>query len=317
MKRGSLAIAITSACCFGFSGPMAKFVQGAGLSPVEAVWVRMAGAGLLMLAVLALVRPRVLRVPRGRYGFFAAYALVAVAAVQALFFLAITRLPVGVALLLEYAAPVLVVGWVRLVRRVRLPWAAYLGALVAVAGLAVVVEVWQGSAVDALGLLIGLAGAACCAAYFLLSDRSKDLDVDPLGLVAWGMAGAAVVLLPIARPWGLRWAAFTESVTIDGRTLPVAVAAGCLIAVATVAAYLLGVTAVRRLSAAVGATVATLEVIAGAVIAWVLLGEALGPAQILGGLTVLAGALLAQTATVRRTAAPAPASAPEPVPVTP
>lgn len=313
MRRVSLAIAIASACCFGFSGPMAKFVQSAGLSPLEAVWVRMAGAGLLMLAVLALVRPRALRIPRERYGFFAAYALVAVAGVQALFFLAITRLPVGVALLLEYAAPVLVVAWVRFVRRVRLPRVAYLGALIAVVGLGMVVEVWQGLALDALGLLIGMAAAACCAAYFLLSANSKDLGVDPLGLVAWGMAGAAVVLLPIARPWDIRWAAFTETATIDGRTLPVAAATGCLIVVATVAAYVLGVTAVRRLSAAVGATVATLEVIAGAVVAWVLLGEALGPAQITGGLIVLAGALLAQTATARRTAEPA--AVPEPVPV--
>lgn len=313
MRRVSLAIAIASACCFGFSGSMAKFVQGAGLSPVEAVWVRMAGAGLLMLAVLALVRPRALRIPRERYGFFAAYALVAVAGVQALFFLAITRLPVGVALLLEYAAPVLVVVWVRFVHRVRLPRVAYLGALIAVVGLGMVVEVWQGLALDALGLLIGMAAAACCAAYFLLSAGSKDLGVDPLGLVAWGMAGAAVVLLPIARPWDIRWAAFTESVTIGGRTLPVAAATGCLIVVATVAAYVLGVTAVRRLSAAVGATVATLEVIAGAVVAWVLLGEALGPAQIAGGLIVLAGALLAQTATARRTAEPV--AVPEPVPV--
>ncbi len=70
-----------------------------------------------------------------------------------------------------------------------------------------------------------------------------------------------------------------------------------MIVVATVAAYILGVTAVRRLSAAVGSTVASLEVIAGAVVAWILLGEALGAFQILGGLIVLTGAYLAQRAT--------------------
>ena len=62
-----------------------------------------------------------------------------------------------------------------------------------------------------------------------------------------------------------------------------------MVLVATVIAYILGVNAVRRLSAAVGATVASLEVIAGAVVAWVLVGEALGPFQIVGGLIVLVG----------------------------
>jgi drug/metabolite transporter (DMT)-like permease len=57
---------------------------------------------------------------------------------------------------------------------------------------------------------------------------------------------------------------------------------------------------VRRLSAAVGSTVASLEVIAGAVVAWVLVGEALGAFQIIGGLIVLSGALLAQTAAIAR-----------------
>ncbi len=126
MRAVSLSIAVVSAFSFGFSGPMARFLGEAGLSPLEAVWVRMAGAGLVMLLVLAIVRPRALRIPRDRLPFFAAYAVIAIAAVQTLFFFVITRLPVGVALLFEFTSPVLVVVWVRLVRRVRLAPAAYL-----------------------------------------------------------------------------------------------------------------------------------------------------------------------------------------------
>ncbi|MFC7385885.1 EamA family transporter [Sphaerisporangium rhizosphaerae] len=296
MRGGVLAIAVGSATCFGFSGSMAKLVGLGGLTPLQAVWVRMAGAALLLAAILAVFRPRALRVPKGRRGFFTAYALIAVAGVQALFFLAITRLPVGVVLLLEYASPVLVVCWVRLVRRVRLPRAAYAGAVVVLAGLGVVVEVWHGMALDGLGLLLGLIASACCAGYFLMSDGYGD-DVDPLGLIAWGMAGAALVLAPLARPWEVPWSAFGTSVTVNGRTIPVLAAALWLIVVATVLAYVTGVTAVRRLSAAIGSTVSSLEVVAGAVIAWALLAERLGAAQIIGGAIVLGGALLAQTAT--------------------
>ncbi|MET9336943.1 EamA family transporter [Nonomuraea sp. NPDC003804] len=298
MKHAGLAIAFVSSWCFAFSGPMAKFLGAAGLAPLEAVWARMAGAGLLLLAVLAVVKPRALRIPRSRLPFFGAYAVMAVAGVQSLYFVAITRLPVGIALLLEFMAPVMVVLWVRFVRKVRLPRAAFVGAVVAVAGLAIVVEAWQGMRIDAVGLLLGLAAGACCAGYFLMSDSFGD-DVDPLGLIAWGMIGAAVVLLPFSRPWNIPWEVFTTEATLGGHTLPVLGAYLWMVVVATVVAYILGVNAVRRLSAAVGATVASLEVIGGAVVAWALVGESLGGYQIVGGLIVISGALLAQTATAQ------------------
>ncbi|WP_308201510.1 EamA family transporter [Sphaerisporangium perillae] len=296
MKGGALAIAAVSAWCFGFSGSMAKLVGLGGLTPLQAVWVRMAGAAVLLIAIVAAFRPKALRVPKGKRGFFAAYAMIAVAGVQAVFFIAITRLPVGVVLLLEYTAPVLVVFWVRFVRHVRLPRSAYVGAVIVLAGLGVVVEIWHGMSLDGIGVLLGLIGAACCAGYFLMSDGFGD-DVDPLGLIAWGLAGAAVVLGPLSRPWDIPWAAFGTVVTANGLTIPVLAAALWLIVVATVLAYITGVIAVRRLSAAIGATVASLEVVTGAVIAWALLAERLGVAQIAGGAIVLAGALLAQTAT--------------------
>ncbi|QFY12659.1 EamA family transporter [Nonomuraea phyllanthi] len=305
MRYAGLGLAFVSAWCFAFSGPMAKYLNAAGLAPIEAVWTRMAGAGLLLLAVLAVVRPRALRIPRSRLPFLGLYAVMAVAGVQSLYFVAITRLPVGIALLLEFMAPVMVVAWVRLVRKLRLAPAAYIGAVVAVVGLAIVVEAWQGMRLDALGLLLGLLAGACCAGYFLMNDSFGD-DVDPLGLIAWGMAGAAVVLIPFARPWDIPWEAFTATAAPGGGLeLPVLGAYLWMVVVATVTAYILGVNAVRRLSAAVGATVASLEVIGGAVVAWALVGETLGVFQVVGGLLVLGGALLAQTATA--SARPEPA----------
>lgn len=311
MRRAGLLIAFASSWCFAFSGPMAKYLGAAGLAPLESVWVRMAGAGLLLTGVLAVVRPRALRIPRSRLLFFLAYAVIAVAGVQALYFAAITRLPVGVTLLIEFTSPVLVVLWVRFVRRVRLPRAAFVGAVVAVIGLGIVVEAWSGLALDPVGLLLAFGAAACCAGYFLLSDGFGD-DVDPLGLIAWGLLGAALVLVPISQPWGIPWTAFTRTVAPEGgHALPALAAAIWMIVIATVVAYILGVTAVRRLSAAIGSTVASLEVIAGAVIAWILVGEALGPFQIAGGLIVLSGAYLAQRATA--VVPPAPVEVREPV----
>ncbi|GAA0852901.1 DMT family transporter [Streptosporangium amethystogenes subsp. fukuiense] len=312
MRHAGLALAFVSSWCFAFSGPMAKYLITAGLTPIEAVWTRMAGAGLLLVAALAVTRPRALRIPRSRLPFFGLYAVMAVAGVQLLYFVAITRLPVGIALLLVCMAPVMVVAWVRLVRKARLARAAYVGAVVAVVGLGVVVEVWQEVRLDVPGLLLGLLAGACSAGYFLMNDSFGD-DVDPLGLIAWGMTGAAVVLTPFARPWNILWDAFMVSATPaagGGRMLPVLVAYLWMVLVATVVAYILGVHAVRRLSAAVGATVASLEVIGGAIVAWALVGETLGAFQIVGGLIVLSGALLAQTATGSALAVSEPGTGP-------
>jgi hypothetical protein len=74
---------------------------------------------------------------------------------------------------------------------------------------------------------------------------------------------------------------------------------GWLVVVGTVIAYITGIAAVRRLSAAIGATIASLEVVASVIIAWWLLGQSLGPFQLLGGALVLSGALSAQLAVAR------------------
>ncbi|MER5319947.1 EamA family transporter [Streptosporangium roseum] len=290
-----LVLAAVSAICFGFSGPLAKSLIDAGLTPLQAVWTRLAGAALVLLVATALVRPSALVVPRHRLRFVAAYSLVGFAAVQAFYYGTIARLPVGVAVLLEYASPVLVLAWVRLVRRARLPRAAAVGAVLAVGGLACVVEVWRGVRLDGLGLVLGLGTAVCAAVYFLLSQEAGH-DVHPLGALTWGLAGAAVVLTPLAAPWRLPWQLFTADLALGGRTLPAPAAIGWLVVVGTVVAYATGIAAVRVLTAAVGATVASLEVLASVVIAWALLGEALGAPQMLGGALVLAGALLAQKA---------------------
>ncbi|WP_223167901.1 EamA family transporter [Nonomuraea sp. SYSU D8015] len=296
MRYAGLTLAIVSSWCFAFSGPMAKYLITAGLAPIEAVWTRMA-AGLSLVAVLALIRPRALRITRARSPFFGLYAVMAVAGVQWLYFAAITRLPVGIALLLVYMA-----GHGGGVGAARTEDTARAGRLCGggrrVAGLGIVVEAWQEIRLDALGLLLGLLAGACSAGYFLMSDSFGD-DIDPLGLIAWGMTGAAVVLIPFARPWDIQWDAFTITATPapGGGTLPVLVAYLWMVLVATVIAYILAVNAVRRLSAAVGATVASLEVVAGAIVAWAPVGETLGVFQIAGGLIMLSGALLAQTAT--------------------
>ncbi|WP_394435683.1 EamA family transporter [Streptomyces sp. SGAir0957] len=292
-----LGLALVSALAFGGSGVAAKPLIEAGLDPLHVVWLRVAGAALVMLPVAwrhrALVRHRPL--------LLLGFGLLAVAGVQACYFAAISRIPVGVALLIEYLAPALVLGWVRFVQRKPVTRAAALGVVLAVGGLACVVEVWAGLSFDALGLLLALAAACCQVGYFVLSDQGSDAGAlggevpDPFGVIAHGLLVGTVVLTVVARPWSMDWSVLTGEAAMNGTAVPAWLLLCWLVLLATVVAYVTGVVSVRRLSPQVAGVVACLEAVIATVLAWVLLGEHLSAPQLFGGAVVLVGAFIAQS----------------------
>jgi drug/metabolite transporter (DMT)-like permease len=301
-RAGALAIALTSAVCFGGAGPFAKpLIDGSssvpGLGSLHAVWLRVAGAAVVLLPVVI----RRGAEARRHLPLLLGYGLFPVAGAQTFYFLAITRLPVGVALLIEYLGPVFVLTWTRFVVRRPVSRTAALGAALSVSGMACVVEIWSvgsGGGLDPLGLLFAVGAALCQASYFLLSAHAGD-DVDPVLVIAVGMLVAAVALAFVSRAWTLPWGRLGDGFAVGTHgTLPGWVLLGYVSLVATVIAYVTGVTAVRRLSPPIASVVGTLEAVVATVLAWVLLGEHLGPAQVAGGGVVLLGALVAQTSGV-------------------
>ncbi|MFF5337069.1 DMT family transporter [Streptomyces sp. NPDC013181] len=306
-RSAGLGLALASAFAFGGSGVAAKPLIEAGLDPLHVVWLRVAGAALVMLPVAwrhrALVRER----PVLLLGF----GLLAVAGVQACYFAAISRIPVGVALLVEYLAPALVLGWVRFVQRRPVTRAAALGVVLAVGGLACVVEVWAGLGFDAVGLLLALGAACCQVGYFVLSDQgggdaspTGSGPPNPVGVIAYGLLVGALVLTAVARPWTMDRSVLGGGTVMDGTEVPAWLLLAWIVLLATVLAYVTGVVSVRMLSPAVAGVVACLEAVIATVLAWVLLGEHLAAPQLVGGALVLAGALIAQSATPRPAAGP-------------
>ncbi|MEV3970897.1 EamA family transporter [Streptomyces sp. NPDC050698] len=291
-----LGLALLSAVAFGGSGVAAKPLIEAGLDPLHVVWLRVAGAALVMLPLA--VRHRAL--PRRRPGLLVGFGLLAVAGVQACYFAALSRIPVGVALLIEYLAPALVLGWVRFVQKRPVTRAAAVGVVLAVGGLACVVEVWSGLSFDALGLLFALGAACCQVGYFVLSDQGSDAGdeaPDPLGVIAYGLLVGAAVLTVVARPWTMDWSVLRGTASMDGTPVAAVVLLAWIVLVATVVAYVTGVVSVRRLSPQVAGVVACLEAVIATVLAWILLGEHLSAPQIAGGAIVLVGAFIAQSST--------------------
>jgi len=294
-KSMGLGFAVFSAVTFGGSGPFAKALIGAGFTPEQAAWLRILGAAALLIP-LALIFRGVsgLRAARSSWRSLVLYGLTGIAGCQTLFFIAASRLPVGVALMLEFTGPVLVVAWLKFGQKIAVPRTAAVGVGIALVGLATVVEIWSGLKLDVVGLIAGLGAAACQATYFILIDKLTGA-ADPLVMTAAGSVVGAVALTAISAPWGIPWHVLVDTTAIGDRSAPGWVLAAWLIVVSTVVAYLAGAAAVQRLSAAVGGAVAYVEVVAASIFAWILLNETLRTNQIIGGAIVLAGAFVAQS----------------------
>ncbi|MEW1892463.1 EamA family transporter [Streptomyces sp. NPDC085659] len=311
-RSAGLGLALASAFAFGGSGVAAKPLIEAGLDPLHVVWLRVAGAALVMLPVAWRHRALV----RNRPVLLLGFGLLAVAGVQACYFAAISRIPVGVALLVEYLAPALVLGWVRFVQRRPVTRAAALGVVLAAGGLACVVEVWAGLSFDVIGLVLALGAACCQVGYFVLSDQGGGAEPPhPVGVIAYGLLIGALVLTAIARPWGMDWSVLGGDTVMDGAAVPAWLLLVWIVLLATVIAYVTGVISVRLLSPAVAGVVACLEAVIATVLAWVLLGEHLAAPQLIGGALVLAGALIAQSSTPRPPSGPVASGAAAGAPV--
>jgi drug/metabolite transporter (DMT)-like permease len=300
LKAWGLGFAVFSSIAFGTSGAFGKALINAGMSPLQASWVRVAGATLVLVPVMIALRRRVAAAAvRRQWRLLLPYGLLGVAGCQSLYFVAASRLPVGVAILLEFTGPVLVVGWTRFVLRTALPRSAAIGVGIALVGLACVVEVWSGLRLDLLGVLAGLGAAACQASFFLLADRASG-RIDPLVMTATGFVVATAALAVLTPPWVIPWHVLAGGVAFGEHTAPGWSLVTLLVLVSTAAAYLASVAGVHRLSAPVAGAVGYVEAVTAAVFAWLTLGEHLSPVQLTGGAIVLAGAFIAQRSVAAR-----------------
>lgn len=316
VKAWGLGFGVFSSVAFGTSGAFGKALIGAGMSPLQASWTRVAGATLVLVPVMLGLRWRAVGVAvHRRWRLLLLYGVMGVAGCQSFYFIAASRLPVGVAILLEFTGPVLVVGWARFVQRTSLPRSAAAGVGIALVGLACVVEVWSGLRLDLLGVLAGLGAAACQAAFFLAADRASG-QIDPLVMTAIGFLIATVSLAFVAPPWDVPWRELTGDVVFGEHTAPGWLLLTLLVLISTVAAYITSVAAVHRLSAPVAGAVGYIEAVWAAIFAWLTLGEHLSPVQLAGGVIVLAGAFVAQRSVAAREPVPGQVLVREPIVVT-
>ncbi len=226
---GGLVLALVSASSFGLSGSLARSLLDLGWSPAAVVATRVGGAFLILLIPTLLLLRRI-GLPTGAQSLrMLAYGVVAVALAQLCYFSAVQYLSVGVALLLEFLAPVMLIGWHWARNHRRPAWSVLLGAGLSILGLAFVLDLRDGLTLNPIGVAWGLGAALCLCAYFLLSeDNGTDAPIHPLLLTTAGTGIGAAVLLAAAAA-GILPLAASGGVAILGRPSRRLVASGTFI----------------------------------------------------------------------------------------
>lgn len=309
-KRPLLGVAmvIASGALFAVNGTVSKLVLRSGFDAPQLTLLRAAGAfaGLLVLSLVLRPGARRLRVRREEVPLLIVYGVCGFFLVPMLYFVAISRMPVGIALLFEYTAPLLVALWARFGQRRPVRPRLWGGLALSLAGLACVAEVWGDLRLDGLGVAAGFGAAVLLAVYYILSARGVE-QRDTLSLTTWAFGAAAVA--------GLLTRAFSEGaggwepLTGSQNGVPVWLLCCYVVILGSIAPYMLVAASLRHLPATSAGIIGMVEPVLAALVAWVALGagEALNTAQVAGGLLVLAGVTIAETA---RTGAAEPVPSP-------
>lgn len=281
---------VVAAACWATSAVIAAGAFERGMSPERLAESRVMVALVPLAGYLLLARRRLLRPPRAALPALALFG-VCMVAVNYAYYLAIARVPVGVAISLQYTAPVLILaGTAILLRRSPTPilWAA--GGMT-VAGAALVsglLGTTSGVRLDAVGLVAGVGAAVTYAGYLVTAEVAGQRGSHPVTSLFIGFCVAAVIWAVVLPLWDWPFALLADA-QVAWRVAAVGI-------VGTLLPFALTVAALRWISSALAGIATTTEPVLAAGLAWVVLGQNLSAPQVIGAVLVVAGVLTAQMA---------------------
>ena len=278
---------------------MARYLIDDGVDAARLSQLRSAGAALILLVALGLVRPALLRVERRELPGLAVLGILGLAAVHATFFVSIDRLEIGPAVTIQYLAPLALLVWLAVFHGRRLAPSLWGAVLLSLVGCFFVVRAYDAGDLDPLGVLAAFAAMLTFAIYMVGSERQGRRH-EPVTTLFWAFTFASVFWALVV-PW---WSFPFEGL---GSTRNALLAAAIVVG-GTLVPFILMVAALRHIAAPRAAVVATLEPVLAAVFAWLIHDEVLAAVQIAGGLAVLTAVAWVQTRAPDHAAEAAPES---------
>jgi drug/metabolite transporter (DMT)-like permease len=295
--------ALLGALLFGANGSLAKLLVEGGLSATQLTLFRSLGTMVLAGLVLLVTDRAAFRLAPRQLLVMAVLGVGGVALVQASYAAALAYLPVGVTLLLQYTAVLMVALVAFLVFKERVKPRLWVAIGLVLLGLGAVARPWE-ARLDPTGVALAAVAAVTLAFYFLVGERQVG-RTSPLAVAFWTMLFASAFWGVFSGWWELDPGTFTRLLDVGGQWgawgVPLGMPLLATVVGGSFLAFLLSFYALKHLSATAAGIVASAEVVFAFVVAWVWLGETLDPVGIAGATVVLAGILLAQTARSTKT----------------
>jgi drug/metabolite transporter (DMT)-like permease len=298
-KKPALGVlmALGASLLFGLNASTTKVIIDAGITPEQVVLFRCFASAMLAGFVVLFTDPGALRVKKSEWKSILAFGVIGVALMQWAYSNAVSNLPIGIALLIEYTAIVIVpIASIWLFRE-RISRQTWTGAALVIFGLLVVSNLWQGG-LNLKGLAYAFTAAVCLSVYFIMGEHGQK-NRSAMSLLFYSMLVASSFWL-IASPW---WhfdaARLVEPVNLTGTLTGVSVPGWALMlwlgTMGSFSPMLLTYASLRHLSATAVGIASTAETVFAFIFAWVWLGQEVSSLQLLGGLLVISGIVLAQT----------------------
>ena len=291
--------ALLAALLFGTNGSVTKVIIDAGVTPAQLTFFRVVTVFAIAGVWLLIGNRAAFRITRRQIVVMALLGVAGVALLQWTYAVAISLLPVGIALLLEYLAVLAVAVIARVFFRERVKARLWLAIGLVLVGLALVAQVGAGGDLPVVGVLFGLAAAATLTLYFLVGERQVTAT-SPMVVAFWSMGFAAVFWGCFSAWWEFDPGLFAAPVSLGGTLDSVVVPLWALLSwngvLGSFAPFLLSFLALKHLRATAAGIASSAEVLFAFAVAWLWLGEGLGPLQLVGAVLVLVAIVLAQTA---------------------
>jgi drug/metabolite transporter (DMT)-like permease len=293
---------LVAATLWAFNGTVSKIILLSVGEPARVSQLRTTAAFLILITVLALTNRKAFRLTKAEIPVLVIYALFGITFTQWAYFEAISRMPVGITLLIEFTAPIYIVLWVRYIRKERVRSTIWLGLALALGGLALVAQVWKGFTLDGVGFAFALGATFSLIIYYLVGEKASR-NRDSVSLIMWGFAIASI-FWALAFPWNtFPWAKLTGTVEpfVDSATIvPLWTLISYMVVGGTVIPFVLVIMAIKHLGAAGASLMGMMEPLFAFMVAWIVLGESLNAIQIIGGAAMLFGVYVAELARVSK-----------------
>ncbi len=284
---------------FAASSIPAKLAMESDLSAWRLTQIRTLGAFLILFTYVFFKNKKSLRIELKELPILIVFGVFGFAAVNVFYFIAILRLNVGIALIIEFTAPIWIALWMRFIQKKAVSKLMWWGLVVGLTGLLLIAQVWRGLTLDGLGIIFALLDALALAVYFLVGEKLVGTKSSE-ATMAWGLGISSLFFALIQPWWNFPFAKLTEVVDLTGRlegsSVPTFYLVLWVVLFGTAIPYFLVLNGLRGLSAATSSAIGMLEPVFGGIFAWIFLFEKLTFIQSIGALVVLVGIYLANRA---------------------